>query len=95
MEGGVPAYCAQLNDGRFIISGTFLKYDNIVRSGFAVLNEDGTLAAGYNNTGLFRGTVLGHAEFNTNGGTGIFLVGNFDRFDNREVGNIVKIILSN
>lgn len=95
MDGGVPTYCAQLNDGRFIISGTFSKYNNIVRNGFAVLNADGTLASGYNNTGMFRGGIIAHSEWNIFGGTAIFLVGNFDRFDNKEVGNIVKIILNN
>ncbi|HTG55670.1 MAG TPA: hypothetical protein VL943_05355, partial [Niabella sp.] len=87
-------YCAQLNDGRFILSGTFVKYDNIVRSGFAILNQDGTLAGGYNNTGLFRGRIYGHAEKDVFGATALYLVGNFDRFDNREVGNIVKIVLN-
>ncbi|MGC4235691.1 MAG: DUF5008 domain-containing protein [Niabella sp.] len=95
MEGGVANYCAQLNDGRFIISGSFTKYDNIVRSGFAILNEDGSLASGYNNTGLFRGIIYGHTQFNVVGGIALFLVGNFDRFDGKEVGNIVKIVLSN
>ncbi|WP_114789259.1 DUF5008 domain-containing protein [Niabella yanshanensis] len=95
MADGVPTYCAQLNDGRFIISGTFVKYDNIVRSGFAILNQDGTLAGGYNNTGLFRGRIYGHAEKDVFGATALYLVGNFDRFDNREVGNIVKIVLNN
>ena len=95
MAEGVPTYCAQLNDGRFIISGTFVKYDGIVRTGFAVLNEDGTLAKGYNNTGLFRGAIYGHAEASIFGGVAIYLVGSFDRFDTREVGNIVKIVLNN
>ncbi|HOZ98459.1 MAG TPA: DUF5008 domain-containing protein [Niabella sp.] len=92
---GVVTYCAQLNDGRFIISGSFIKYDNVVRTGFAILNQDGTLATGYNNTGLFRGRIGDHAEYSTPGGRALMLVGNFDRFDNKEVGNIVKIVLSN
>ncbi|HUN03077.1 MAG TPA: DUF5008 domain-containing protein [Niabella sp.] len=95
VTGGVVSYCAQLNDGRFFISGSFLKYNNVVRSGFAILNEDGSLASGYNNTGLFRGRIMGHAEVNVFGGKALFLVGNFDRFDNKEVGNIVKIVLAN
>lgn len=93
--GGVTTYCAQLNDGRFIISGSFLKYNGIIRPGFAILNEDGTLAAGYNNTGMFRGRIYGYAEADVYNGKVIYLVGNFDRFDNKEVGNIVKIILNN
>ncbi|MFT3903631.1 MAG: DUF5008 domain-containing protein [Niabella sp.] len=95
IQNGIVSYCAQLDDGRFIISGSFLRYDGVVRSGFAILNEDGTLASGYNNTGLFRGTIYGHAEFSiAGGGTALFLVGSFDRFDNKEVGSIVKIVLS-
>lgn len=95
VSGGAVNYCAQLNDGRFIISGFFVKYGNVVRNSFAILNQDGTLAEGYNNTGLFRGQIYDFAEQNVFGGVAIYLVGNFDRFDNREVGNIVKIVLSN
>ncbi|MGE9313768.1 DUF5008 domain-containing protein [Niabella sp. CJ426] len=95
IEGGVVTYAAQLNDGRYMISGSFSKYDNIVRSGFAILNSNGSLATGYNNTGLFRGFINGHAELNTFNGVALLLVGNFDRFDNKEMGNIVKVILTN
>lgn len=94
IEGGAVTYAAQLNDGRYILSGSFSKYDNVVRSGFAVLNSDGSLATGYNNTGLFRGAINGHTELSTFNGTALFLVGNFDRFDNKEVGNIVKVVLT-
>jgi hypothetical protein len=95
-EGGFPNFAAQLNNGKIIVTGSFSKYDNIVRAGMAILNADGTLAAGYNNMGLFRGQVNNLIETtSTNGSPAIIMVGSFDRFDNKQVGNIVKFRIEN
>jgi hypothetical protein len=95
-EGGFPNFAAQLNNGKVIVTGSFSKYDNIVRAGMAILNPDGTLAAGYNNIGLFRGQVNNLVETtSTNGSPAVIMVGSFDRFDNRQVGNIVKFRMEN
>ncbi len=96
LEGGFPNFAGQLNNGKIIVTGSFSKYDNIVRAGMAILNPDGTLAPGYNNMGLFRGQVNNLVETtSTNGSAAVILVGSFDRFDNRQVGNIVKFRIEN
>ncbi|MFT4094433.1 MAG: hypothetical protein QM640_12415, partial [Niabella sp.] len=76
-------------------SGTFTNYDGVVRPGFAILNADGSLAEGYNNTGYFNGIIYDAIETTSTltGYPAVFLVGNFNRFNATEVGNIVKIVL--
>jgi len=104
IDNGLVNYIAQLNNGKVIVSGSFNKYNfdylvtpdkYVVRPGFMILESNGSLSVGYNNTGLFRGTITQHVEVSTNGVPGVFLVGNFDRFDNKEVGNIVKVRIEN
>ncbi len=96
VEGGIPNFAAQLKDGKVMVSGTFNKYDGIVRAGFMVLNPDGSLAVGYNNLGFFNGRVNDYVEFASDTDPNIYyvmLVGVFTRFDSKNVGNIVKIRL--
>lgn len=88
LSGGRPSFAGQLNDGKIIVSGSFNKYNDIVRQGFMILNQDGTLAAGYNNTGSFAGEIYGMVEINPHS---VVLYGYFTLFDNVKVGNIVKI----
>lgn len=89
---GVIGYAGQLKNGKVIISGSFSKYGGIVREGLAILNSDGSLAEGYNNFGLFRGNLRGIIETTTSAGQpALILYGFFDKFDNKQVGNIVKI----
>ena len=96
VEGGIPNFAGQLKNGKIIVSGSFNKYDGIVRPGLLVLNADGSLASGYNNTGLFRGIINSFVETVTPGGIpGVILVGSFDRFDNKQVGNIIKLRIEN
>ncbi|MBS1495412.1 MAG: DUF5008 domain-containing protein [Bacteroidetes bacterium] len=94
-ESGIANYAGQMDDGKIIVSGTFNKYDGIVRPGLLILNQDGSLASGYNNTGLFRGAIKGFAELTYNGHQQVILVGSFDRFDAQTVKNIVKFQLNN
>lgn len=91
-EGGVPNYAGQLKNGRILVSGTFNKYDQYPRLGFMVLNPDGSLAAGYNNTGAFSGVINGLYETaSVQGVPAVLLYGNFNTFDNKKVGNLVQI----
>lgn len=93
---GVANFAGQLDNGKIIVSGTFNKYGDIVRVGMAILNLDGTLAVGYNNTGLFRGQINNFVEtISSTGVPAVILFGSFDRFDNKEVGNIVKFRMEN
>lgn len=85
---GSPNYAGQLNNGKILISGTFSKYDNVVRQGFVILNADGSLAAGYNNTGSFSGQINGLIETSAHS---VVIYGFISLFDNVKVGNIVRI----
>ncbi len=102
--GGIPTFAAQLNNGKIIVAGSFSHYNynylttpnnSIVRPGFMVLESNGELALGYNNTGLFRGTINDLVQIVINGTPGVILVGDFDRFDGKTVGDIVKLRMEN
>lgn len=96
VTGGLPNYAGQLNNGKVIVSGNFNYYSDAVRNGILVLNADGTAANGYNNMGLFRGKI--NAIYETAAVLGVptaILVGQFDKFDNQDVQNIVKIRIEN
>ncbi|WP_413666893.1 DUF5008 domain-containing protein [Mucilaginibacter sp. Mucisp86] len=94
LTGGVPNFAAQLNNGKVLISGNFNKYNNIIRQGFMILNADGSLAAGYNNTGAFQGRITKVVETTSAlGNPAVILVGDFNKFDNTKVGNIVRVEL--
>lgn len=104
LTGGVPTYAAQLNNGRVIVAGSFNQYNYnyqstpdkyITRPGFMVLESSGDLAAGYNNTGMFRGKINSMLQIMINGVPGAIFVGNFDRFDGKSVSNIVKVRIEN
>ncbi|WP_164972662.1 DUF5008 domain-containing protein [Lacibacter luteus] len=105
LTGGVPEFAAQLNNGRVIVAGTFSHYNynylttpdkSVVRPGFMVLESNGSLALGYNNTGLFRGIINDMVEgTSTDLKPAVILVGDFDRFDGKAVGDIIKIKLEN
>ncbi len=98
VEGGIPNFAAQLKDGKIMVSGTFNKYDGIVRPGFMILNPNGTLAVGYNNIGFFNGQVNDFVEFPSDTDpsiTYVLLVGSFSRYDSKTVGNIVKVRFQN
>lgn len=87
-SGGKPNYAGQLNNGKVIVSGTFNKYDGVVRQGFMILNDDGSLAEGFNNTGTFSGIINGIVEPNNNS---VVIYGEISLFDNIKSGNILRI----
>ncbi len=94
LEGGRISFGGRLNDGRYIITGSFKRYAGKGRPGIAVLNPDGSLAVGYNNMGAFEGTVIKMYETRSSSdNVGVVLVGQFSRFDNTSVRSIVFLEL--
>lgn len=93
-EGGNPSFAMQLNDGLIVVSGDFVKYNLVTRNGFMILNPDGSLNADYNTTGLFAGSISKIVETKTEDGKrALLLMGSFDRFNNEEVKNLIRIKL--
>lgn len=96
VTGGKVTYAAQLDAGNVIIAGNFQKYDGKIRPGFGFLNADGTAAQGYNNIGSFSGRINKMIERTTDlGYPGVILVGDFNKFDNVDVNNIVYLEIRN
>lgn len=100
-RGQLVNYAGQLNDGKIIISGSFERYSNpgssdkITRQGFMIINADGSLTAGYNSLGAFNGQIIDHLETrNAANVRSVIIAGNFNLFDNKNVGNIAKLILN-
>lgn len=92
---GEPYYSGQLSNGKVIVTGTFKKYNGVTREGFMVLNADGSLAAGYNNTGRLNGLIYNMIESVTaEGEPAIILTGLINSFDNTSLGGIMRIVLS-
>jgi len=95
--GNWITYAGQLNDGKIVIGGNFGKYrapgaENFVsRQNFMILNADGTLSSGLNNTGAMSGTISDMLETKSGTKRALLLVGNFSLFDNETVGNIIRI----
>ncbi|WEK19549.1 MAG: DUF5008 domain-containing protein [Candidatus Pedobacter colombiensis] len=94
LEGGSIGFAAQLSDGKILVSGSFNKYNNVIRQGFMILNANGTLAEGYNNTGMFQGVVSDIYETTSPlGFPAVVIVGYISKFDNKAAGNIVRLVL--
>ncbi len=92
LEDGKINFAAQLDNGLIIVSGTFKKYDHVIRTGFMILNPDGTLAEGYNNTGDFQGQI--NKIYETRSALGrkaVLLMGYISQFNSEPVNNIVRI----
>lgn len=90
---GVPNFAGQLNSGKIIVSGSFKTYNGIIRQGFMILNADGSLAPGYNNTGQFLGNISKIVETTSGANTKVTLIGYISRFDNKAFRSILRIIL--
>jgi hypothetical protein len=92
--GGYPGFSRQLNDGLIVVSGGFKTYNNVTRNGFMVLTPKGDFAPGYNATGIFSGILLDIIETTAaDGKRALLLIGGFNRFDNQEVRNIIRVTL--
>ncbi|MFA6276491.1 MAG: DUF5008 domain-containing protein [Pedobacter sp.] len=90
---GVPNFAGQLNSGKIIVSGSFKTYNGVIRQGFMILNADGSLAAGYNNTGQFIGSISKIVETTSGVNTKVTLIGYISRFDNKTFRSILRITL--
>ncbi|TCD10708.1 DUF5008 domain-containing protein [Pedobacter frigidisoli] len=94
LEGGFPSFAKQLSGGLIVVSGGFRKYNNVTRNGFMVLTAAGQLAAGYNATGPFNGGLSDVIETKSaDGKKALLLIGNFNRFDNQPVNNIMRVTI--
>lgn len=92
VEGGRINFASQLDNGLIIVSGSFRKYNGVTRNGFMILNPDGTLAEGYNNTGDFQGQIRKIYETQSAlGRPAVILAGYIERFDGQKVNNILRI----
>jgi hypothetical protein len=86
-------HAQQLSNGLIIVNGYFNKYGNVHRSGFMVLNPDGTLALGYNNTADFGGRITRVLETtNSSGQTQALITGLFNTFNRVEISNVVRLL---
>jgi hypothetical protein len=94
LEGGNTSFVAQLSNGLILVTGSFTKYNGVVRQGFMILNGNGSLAEGYNNTGMFSGVIRDIYETTSPlGFPAVVMVGYINKFDNKSVGNIVRFTL--
>ncbi|WP_160718034.1 DUF5008 domain-containing protein [Chitinophaga solisilvae] len=92
--GGSPIYALQMKSGLIAVAGTFNQYDNYTREGLMILQPDGSLAAGYNNTGRLQGLVFQMQETTSaEGDPAILITGTVSSFDNTAVGNIFRIVI--
>lgn len=93
--GGTANYAKQLNDGLIVVSGSFLTYDGITRTRFMILKSDGSLAASdLNATGQFAGSITKIEETTSEDGKrALLLMGNFNKFNNQDVSNLIRVII--
>lgn len=92
MLGGRPNFTSILNDGKVVVSGTFNKYAGVTRNGFLILDPDGTAAQAFNVPGKFTGQLYEVVETTTSvGNNGLLLLGDFTRFNDHTVKNVVML----
>lgn len=92
MEGGSPNYAQLIDKEKVIVSGSFTKYNGVPRSGFLILDMDGTAQQDYNVPGAFNGKLTNVIETETTiGSYGLLLLGDFSRFNGTSVRNIVML----
>lgn len=90
--GGEPNFAYQLKNGKVIVSGTFEKYNNVIRRGFLVLNNDGSVTQKYNNVGRFEGSISKVVETTSAlGNPAVILMGYIRTFNDQQTGNIVRV----
>lgn len=94
-SGGVATFAGQLSNGKIIVAGSFNKYGTYLRQGFSILEANGSLAVGYNNTGGFQGRIYDLMESQVAKGTRVTLVGNIVRFNSMFPHNVLRLIIAN
>jgi len=95
ITGGIASFAGQLDNGRIIVAGSFNRYGTYLRQGFMVLEANGQLAVGYNNTGGFVGRVYDMVETATATGSKVILVGDIFRFNTALPRNLLRLNFSN
>jgi Domain of unknown function (DUF5122) beta-propeller len=95
ITGGITNFVGQLNNGKIIVSGSFNKYGDYLRQGFMVLEANGQLAVGYNNTGGFQGFIYDMVETSTSSGAQVILVGLILRFNGTFPNNLLRLNFAN
>ncbi|WP_256004765.1 DUF5008 domain-containing protein [Pedobacter deserti] len=94
ITGGLPEYAKILSDGLIVIGGSFKSYGGTIRNGFMILDQTGSLAAGYNNIGNVLGGVSDVLETTSaEGKRALLIVGGFFTFDNVPTNRIVRVTL--
>jgi hypothetical protein len=94
-SGGNPTFAMAVpNTNLILVTGSFTSYNGVPRGGMMVLNTDGTLAAGYNNTGSFNGFVNDAVAAKSGIGNfpALILVGYISSFENQTAGSILKLV---
>ncbi|WP_140938096.1 DUF5008 domain-containing protein [Sphingobacterium lumbrici] len=95
ISGGSVTFAGQLNNGKIIVAGAFNKYGDYLRQGFMILEPNGELAVGYNNTGGFEGRVYDMIETPVTGGSRVVLVGDIYRFNAMLPRNVLRLVIAN
>lgn len=91
---GIPTFAKQISNGLIVVSGSFTNYNNVRRTGFAVLSPSGELAPGYNTTGILNGTLYDVFEStDSSGKITLTLMGSFTKFNGRNIQNVTRITL--
>lgn len=94
-EGGFPNFAKIVDVNghpKMVVSGTFNKYDGIVRRGFLVLELTGQSIQGFNVSGQFSGKIYDAAySLTSDNMNGILLVGAFDYFDGQPANSVVLL----
>ena len=92
---GFPGYAVQLSNGLILVTGSFGKYNNIIREGLMMIDSKGNLVEDYNNTGRLVGAIHDSLEgTNSLGQKTITLVGQIQSFNGKNnLGNIVRLTL--
>lgn len=92
LTGGTANFAQQLSNGKVLLSGSFIKYNNITRRGFLVLNNDGSLSQEFNNSGAFSGQITRAIETTSSlGNPAVILIGFIQKFNDQQVGNILRV----
>lgn len=99
IEGGLPYYAKQLDDGLIVVSGDFKSYDRVARVGFLITDATGALAQGYNNLGNVTGSAHKINDIyetqSADGRRALLIMGDFNRFDDQQLYyNFVRITLN-
>lgn len=94
--GGIPNFAAQLKNGKVVVSGTFSNYDGVTRRGLLILNNDGSVSQEYNHNGEFSGRISKVIETQSSlGNPAIILIGFIQRFNDKKVGNVLRVEIKN